>query len=118
MDFFEALSDGSISIGLLDYDWTYDVQYKDVRLDGAKGSQVTFQYHQTHVAEQDAPWTKKYGNSVKKDQLFIHISGIPDSWDSTQETDCFKLMAGVLPTGFSTESNFAKCAGTQKDTGY
>ena len=26
VDFFEALSDGSISIGLLDYDWTYDVR--------------------------------------------------------------------------------------------
>ena len=25
VDFHEALGDGSISIGLLDYDWTYDV---------------------------------------------------------------------------------------------
>ena len=29
-----------------------------MRLAGAKGSQVTFQYHQTHVSEQDAPWLR------------------------------------------------------------
>ena len=60
------------------------MQFKDVRAAGSTGSQVTFQYQQSFVAQADAPWSKKNGNNAKKDQLFIHISGIPESWDSTK----------------------------------
>jgi len=118
VDFFNALSDGTISLGMYDFERTYDIKYKHTRVDGSKGSSVTFQYYQSHVGVQDVPWTKGNGNNIKKDQFFLSIDGIPDTFDTTKEADCFNLLTGVLPSGQSDDLNYAPCASTQKDAGF
>ena len=104
------------------FSWNFESTYEEVsrhaRVDGSKGSSVTVQYRQTHVGEQDLPWTNKNGNNVKKDQFFLSISNIPDSWDASKEEACFNLMTGVLPNGFDVTENWAECASTKKDAGY
>lgn len=117
-DFFEAVSNGEIELGMSDYEDTYMIKGLHTRIDGSKGTSVTVQYHQNRVGEADAPWSKKSGNNQKKDQFFLHISGIPDSWDSANEADCFKLMTGVLPSGFDHMKDWAQCAAEQKDAGW
>ena len=86
------------------------------RTDGKYGSAVTVQFHKSAQGEKDSPWSKKTGNSQKKDQFFLAISGIPEDW--TKEADCFRLMAGVLPQNFDHMLDFSECASTQKDVGY
>lgn len=49
------------------------IKYLHTRIDGSKGSAVAIQFHQTHVGQRDAPWTKEFGNNMKKDQFFIRI---------------------------------------------
>lgn len=92
--------------------------HQNTRIDGSTGSQVTFQYYQNRVGESDAPWTKKNGNSVKKDQFFLSITGIPDTFDVAKEETCFNILTGVLPTGSSNTEDWTACASTQKDSGF
>ena len=68
---------------------------KHTRVDGSRGSSVTVQFAQTHVAEADMPWAKKTGNNQKKDQFFMSIHGIPESWDESKESACFNLMVRI-----------------------
>jgi len=117
-DFFDALSDGTIKLGMFDYEATYDVQFRHTRIDGSKGSSVTVQYHQSFVGETDAAWSRSGGNSVKKDQFFLSISGIPDSWDESKEAACLNLLTGVLPTDYDMQADWTQCASTQKDAGF
>merc|ERR1712048_124711 len=117
-DFFDALSDGTINLAMYDYESTYSLKYKTTRIDGSKGSSVTFQYKQDFVGDSDAPWTRNGGNNVKKDQFFLKISGIPDSWDASKESNCLNLLTGVLPSGNDDTLDYSACASTQKDAGW
>jgi len=85
---------------------------------GSTGSQVTFQYYQNRVGTKDAPWTNKHGNSAKKDQFFLSITGIPNTFDDSKAAACFNLLTGVLPNGFSHNADWAECASEQRDAGY
>ena len=100
------------------YELVIQLQFKTTRIDGSKGSSVTFQYQQNFVGESDAPWSKKNGNSVKKDQFFLSIDGIPDSWDVAKETDCLNLMVGVLAAGNDPNKDHSQCASIQIDAGW
>ena len=70
----------------------FQITNKHTRIDGSRGSSITVQFQQTHVGEADLPWAKKTGNNAKKDQFFMSIHGIPDSWDESKEESCFNLM--------------------------
>jgi len=117
-DFFNGLSDGSIQLGIFDYDSNYEIKHKHTRIDGSKGSSVTFQYFQEQVGKKDAPWDRKNGNSQKKDQFFLSISNVPDSFDSSKEAACFNLLTAVLPNDFDDATDWTQCASTQKDAGF
>ena len=56
----------------------FKLQYVTSRVDGSRGSGITVQFKQNFVGTQDAPWSKKYGNFIKKDQVFISLDGVPD----------------------------------------
>ena len=88
------------------------------RVDGSKGSSVTVQFTQNFVGESDAPWSKKYGNFVKKDQVFIKLDNVPDTFTADMEEKCFNMINGVLPSGYDLNQNWATCASTQRDAGY
>jgi len=117
-DFFDAMAKGEIKLSMYDLDRTYQVMSKHTRVDGSRGSSVTVQFSQTHVAEADMPWAKKTGNNQKKDQFFMSIHGIPESWDESKESACFNLMMGVLPAGEDMKLDYSACASTQRDAGY
>merc|ERR1712227_272335 len=118
VEFYEALADGTIKVGMYDIDRTYDLQYINKRQDGKFGSQVTLQYHQSMVGTADMPWDKKNGNSQKKDQMWISLTNIPDEFDVAKEAGCFNMMVGVAPTGVDGTKDYSECAAGQKDTGY
>ena len=73
---------------------------------------------QEFVGAEDAPWSKRGGNSAKKDQFFLSIDNVPDTFDATKEADCFNLLTGVLPTGHDMQNDWTECASTQKDAGF
>ena len=88
------------------------------RVDGSKGSSITMQYKQNFVGEADYPWSKKFGNFNKKDQLFISLENVPDTFGGAQEAACFNMINGVLPNGFDLNADWSTCASTQRDAGY
>lgn len=64
-------------------------------------------------------WAKKTGNNPKKDQFYLEISGIPDSWDETKyEANCLNMLTAALPAGNDHSLDYSACASTQKDAGW
>ena len=88
------------------------------RVDGSKGSSITMQYKQNFVGEADYPWSKKFGNFVKKDQIFISLENVPDSFDASMEEKCFNMINGVLPNNYDLNTDWSVCASTQRDAGW
>ena len=92
------------------------MMYQYTRLDGMKGSSITIQFFQKDVGDKNAPWTRK-GNNKKKDQIFLTVSKIPNSFNGLNELKCFRLMHAVLPKNYSNDIDWSKCAGNQKNAG-
>ena len=76
------------------------------------------QYKQNFVGQADYPWSKKFGNFVKKDQIFISLENVPDSFDASMEEKCFNMINGVLPNNYDLNTDWSVCASTQRDAGW
>lgn len=116
--FFDGLSNGTIQLAIYDYEDNYEIVNKHIRIDGSKGSSITFQYYQKQLGEIDALWYKKTGNSLKKDHFMLAIMNIPDEFAPANEDKCFQLLHSVLPNGYSDDINWTECVSTQKNAGY
>ena len=89
-----------------------------MRVDGSKGSSVTLQFYQETVGLENAPWDKKTGRNLRKDQFYIAISNVPENFDHARVEKCFEIISGVLPLGYSDEQDWTECAANQKNAGY
>ena len=92
--------------------------HKYTRIDGLKGSSITFQIHQSEIPSKDAPWAKRKGNSKTKDQLMLVITGLSDRFDHNLAEQCFQLLHAVLPRGLSHDRDWTQCVGESKDAGF